>query len=148
MKLPANKEKGKSSNFVKNKEVEILLMATQDNTKPDNDICYVDIGCSNHMSGCKSSFSHLNEDFHSTVMFDDSTVKVMGKGDIKIKTKNGLIGTISNVMYFPDLKSNLLSVGQLQEKGYKTLIQKGAYEIYSPTRGIIIAVIPMSSNPS
>ena len=58
--------------------------------------------------------SSLNEHFHSTVRFGDcSTVKVMGRGDIKIKTNNGFVETISNVLYVPDLKSNLLSVGQL-----------------------------------
>ena len=42
------------------------------------------------MCGSKSSFSYLNEYFHSTVHFGDcSTMKVMGKGDIEIRTKNG-----------------------------------------------------------
>jgi len=40
----------------------------------------------------------------------------MAKGNIKIKTKNDFIETISNVLYVPDLKSNLLSFGQLQKK--------------------------------
>ena len=91
---------------------------TVENAKDSEaEIWYVDTGCSNHMSGSKSSFSYLNENFHSTVSFGDySTVKVMGKGYIKIKTKNGFVETISNVLYVPDLKTNLLSAGQLQEK--------------------------------
>nr|CAN76821.1 hypothetical protein VITISV_017285 [Vitis vinifera] len=84
--------------------------------------------------------------FHSTVSFGDcSTVNVMGKGDINIRTKNGFVETISNVFYVPDLKSNLLSAGQLQEKGYIITIQKGACEIYDPSRGAI-AVVQMGSN--
>ena len=64
-------------------------------------------------------FSHLNEDFNTNVSFGDCfTVKVVEKGDIKIKTKNGFVETISNVSYVPDLKSNLSSASQLQEKGY------------------------------
>ena len=40
------------------------------------------------MSGSKSSFFHLNEDFHSTVSFgDSSSIKVKGKGDIKKKQR-------------------------------------------------------------
>lgn len=75
-------------------------------------------------------FSHLNEDFHSSISFGDhSTVKVMGKGEIKIGTKNGFEETISNVFYVPDLKCNLLSAGQLQKKGYIITIRKGACEI-------------------
>ena len=44
------------------------------------------------MCGSKSSFSYLNERFHSTVSLGDcSTVKVMGKGNIEIRTKNGFV---------------------------------------------------------
>nr|KYP57044.1 Retrovirus-related Pol polyprotein from transposon TNT 1-94 [Cajanus cajan] len=145
-RLPSLKEKGESSNFIEEKEVETLLMAVEDAKDNEAEIWYVDTGCSNHMSGSKSSFSYLNENFHSTVSFGDcSTVKVMGKGDIKIKTKNGFIETISNVLYVPDLKSNLLSAGQLQEKGYEIFISKGSCEIIDPVRGAI-AVVNMSSN--
>ena len=48
----------------------------------------------------------------------------MRNGDIEIRTKNGFVETISNVLYVPDLKSNLLSAGQLQEKGYVITISK------------------------
>ena len=70
---------------------------------------------------------------------------VMGKGEVKIKTKNGFIETISNVFYVPKLKSNLLSAGQLLEKGYEITIQKDACEIYDPSRRAI-AIVQMSSN--
>jgi len=93
-----------------------------------------------------SPYSSLNEDFHSTVHFSDcSTVKVMRKGDIKIKTKNGFVETISNVLYVPDLKSNLLSVGQLEEKGYVITISNGVCKIYDPIKGAIV-VVKKSSN--
>ncbi|RVW34899.1 hypothetical protein CK203_113020 [Vitis vinifera] len=72
-------------------------------------------------------------------------VEVMENGDIEIRTKNGFVETISNVLYVPNLKNNLLSAGQLQEKGYVITIQKGVCEIYDSTRGAI-AVVQMSSN--
>ena len=93
------------------------------------------------MCGCKSSFIYLNEDFNSTVRFgDNSTVNALGKGDIEIKTKNGFVETISDVLYMPDLKTNLLSAGQLQEKGYVITIQNGVCEIYDLLRGAIVVV--------
>ena len=135
-RLPNLKEKGESSNFIKEKEVESLLMAVEDAKDSEAEIWYVDTGCSNHMSGSKSSFSYLNKDFHSTVNFGDcSIIKVMGKGDIKMKTKNGFVETISNVLYVPNLKNNLLSAGQLQEKGYEIFISKGTCEIFDLVRG-------------
>ena len=79
-------------NFVEKKEVETLLMSVQANQEPESDVWYVDTSCSNHMCGSKSSFSYLNERFHSTVSLGDcSTVKVMGKGNIEIRTKNGFV---------------------------------------------------------
>lgn len=145
-KLPNDKKGDESANFVDNKEVETLLMAVHVGTKHESDIWYIDTGCNNHMCGRKFSFSSLDENFRSTVAFGDcSIVEVMGKGNIKIKTKNGFVETISNVLYVPDLKSNLLSVGQLQEKGYEITIRKGECEIYDPVRGAI-AVVQMNSN--
>ncbi|XP_028081109.1 uncharacterized protein LOC114282602 [Camellia sinensis] len=145
-KLPNNKEKGKKSNFIENKKVETLLMAFHVNKEPKSDVWYVDTGCCNHMCGSKSSFTCLNEDFNSKVSFGDfSIVKVMGKCDINIRTKNGFVETISNSFYVLDLKSNLLSTSQLQEKGYEIFIKKSACEIYDPSRGAI-AVVQMSSN--
>ncbi|XP_048235661.1 uncharacterized protein LOC107261771 [Ricinus communis] len=132
--------------FQEHNEAETLLMVVQVNEEHNSDKWYMDTGCTNHMCGSKSFFSYLNEGFHSTVSFGDcSTVNVMGKGDIKIRTKNGFIETISNVFYVPDLKSNLLSAGQLQEKCYVITIQHGVCEIYDPCRGVI-DVIQMSSN--
>ncbi|XP_069142928.1 uncharacterized protein [Solanum lycopersicum] len=94
----------------------------------------------------KSSFSFLNENFRSTINSGDSSiVSAIGKGDIKIRTKNSFEETISNVLYVPALKSHLLSVGQLQEKRYVITIQKGACEIYNPTRGAIV-IVKVSSN--
>ena len=99
------RKKGEKSNFVEKTEAETLLMAVHGEKEIESDIWYVDTGCNNHMSGSKSSFSYLNEYFHSTVSFSDcSIVNVMRKGDINIRTKNGFVETISNVLYVPDLK--------------------------------------------
>lgn len=69
----------------------------------------------------------------------------MEKWDIKMKTKNGLIDFISNIMYVVDLKSNLLSVDQLEEKSYVIIIQKGICQIYDFKREFFIGV-PMTLN--
>jgi len=46
-------------------------MVAEANQKLESDVWYADTGCSNHMCGCKSSFSYLDEDFHYVVSFDD-----------------------------------------------------------------------------
>ncbi|XP_020225135.1 uncharacterized protein LOC109807021 [Cajanus cajan] len=53
-RLPNLKEKGESSNFIEEKEVETLLMAVEDAKDSEAEIWYVDTGYSNHMSGSTS----------------------------------------------------------------------------------------------
>ena len=91
-KFPNDKERGEKSNFAEKKEVETLLIVAQVDEPPQVELWFMDTGCSNHMCGSKSSFFSLNEGFRSIVSFGDcSTVNVMGKGDINIKTKNGFV---------------------------------------------------------
>ncbi|CAB4314448.1 unnamed protein product [Prunus armeniaca] len=69
------------------------------------------------MSGNKKMFTKLDEKFRETVKLgNDSSLKVQGKGDVKIKV-NGVVQTILGVFYVPELRSNLISLGQLQERG-------------------------------
>ena len=51
---------------------------------------------------------------------DSKNIVVKGKGTIDIPTCHGT-KLITNVLYVPDIDQNLLSVGQLVEKGYKVL---------------------------
>ena len=73
----------------------------------------------------------------------------MGKGKVTIQTKGNSIDTIANVFFFfffvPDLKTNLLSVGQLQEKGYEIFIKYGVCQIQDAKLGLI-AQVNMTAN--
>lgn len=68
----------------------------------------------------------------------------MGKGNIKIQL-NGSMQTITGVFYVPELKSNLISLGQLQEKGFTILIQKDNCQIHHPEKGLF-AQAQMTTN--
>lgn len=46
--------------------------------------------------------------------------------------------TFTEVFYIPDLKTNLLSIGQLQERNLSILIKNGCCSIYHDTEGLII----------
>ncbi|GMP34053.1 hypothetical protein CsSME_00007094 [Camellia sinensis var. sinensis] len=120
--------KGAKSNFAEKKEEVSLLMACNITEDTHKRMWYLDTGSSNHMCGNKSIFSELDESFHSTVKFgDDSTISVMGKGTIQIQTSKSL-------------KTNLLSVVQLQEKGYEIIIKEGTCRIQDPKMGLITQV--------
>jgi len=89
-----------------------LLMAQKEiNTNNDN-VWYLDSGASNHMCGHKHLFKEMEKIEDGNVSFGDaSKVKVEGKGTICYLQKDGLIGSIQDVYYVPDLKTNILSLG-------------------------------------
>ena len=63
----------------------------------------------------------------------------------KIYTKDNTEHCIGNVYFTPDLKTNLLSVGQLQEKGFEINIKDGVCCIQNKEKGLV-AEINMTSN--
>jgi len=76
----------------------------------------------------KHLFVDIQEIKHGHVFFGDSTkVPIKGKGKICFSQKDGKIGTMENVYYVPDLKSNILNIGRSLEKGFSIFMkdQKG-----------------------
>lgn len=122
-----------------NEHEEMLLMSFMDSeTTKEKDAWYLDSGCSNHMCGHKLWFSNMDETFrHSVKLGNNLKMGVMGKGNIRLEV-DGVIQTVTNVYYVPELKNNLLSVGQLQEKGLTILIQNGECRLYHPDKGLIM----------
>lgn len=125
---------------------EILLMAyVEENNYERNDAWFLDSGCSNHMCGNKGMFSSMEEVHkHSVKCGNNSKMNVTGKGSIKL-VLNGAAFHVQDVYYVPELRNNLLSIGQLQEKGLAILIKNGECNIYHPSRGLI-AHTKMSAN--
>ena len=116
---------------------ELLLMAHVEKT-PDETAWFLDTGCSKHMCGYKEFISELDESFRKCVKLgDNSSIGVMGKGRINLQV-NHVSQVITEVFYIPELKNNLLSIGQLQEKGLAILFQYNKCKVYHPERGLII----------
>jgi hypothetical protein len=68
------------------------------------------------MSGNKELFSTMDESFKSKIkMVDDKALEVSAKGAMEVYTKES-VKTEKDIYYTPQLKHNLLSVGQLCEK--------------------------------
>lgn len=106
---------------------------------------FLDSGCSNHMSGDRELFSTLSGDFkHSVKLGNDKRMEVVGKGSVKL-VLNDVTYNISDVYFVPELKNNLLSLGQLQEKEITIIIRKGFCKIYHDEKGLM-AESKMSMN--
>lgn len=135
---PKSARKEEQSNYV---ELEVLLMAYIDEQDVKLDAWYLNSGCSNHMSGNKYLFSDLNKDFREHVKFrDNSSISVMGKGNIQVHIDNINVYTIANVFSIPTLKNNLINIGQLQENRHTITIQSGCYRIRHPRKGLVTKV--------
>ena len=60
---------------------------------------------------------------------DNHALEIVGIGTIKIKMYDGIIRIIQGVRHVTCLKKNLLSLGQLDNLGCKTRIEKGVLKI-------------------
>ncbi|KAF2287248.1 hypothetical protein GH714_039440 [Hevea brasiliensis] len=104
----------KEANYAElEEEDELLLMAYVElHETSRSDAWFVDSGCSNHMCGNSKMFSSLDTDFtHSVKLGNNTRMKVTGKGVIKLFLQ-GVCYTVSDVYCVPELKNNLLSVGE------------------------------------
>ena len=89
-----------------------------------NSVWYLDTGASNHMCGDESFFSELTKVEAGLVSCgDDSKMVIKGRGTIRHMQKDGRVGEIRDVYYIPEMKSNILSIGQIVEKGNSIMIK-------------------------
>ncbi|KAK2975045.1 hypothetical protein RJ640_021054 [Escallonia rubra] len=98
---------------------------------------FLDSACSFHMCPHKEWFDCLTPcDGGTVLMGNDVVCKVMGICTIKIKMFDGIVRTLGDVRYIPDLKKNLISLGTLDSidcsisiKGGVMKVSKGAMVI-------------------
>jgi hypothetical protein len=127
------------------KEEMLLMSYVELNQSRREDVWFLDSGCSNHMCANKEWLSDLDEEFWQSVKLgNNSKMAVLGKGNIRLQIA-GVTQVIIEVFYIPELKNNLLSVGQLQERGVAILIQHGVCRFYHPKQGLIMQTA-MSAN--
>lgn len=79
----------------------------------------------------KEWFFDLNEAVKSKVrLADNLVISVEGVGKVIIKRNDGVRAYISDVLYVPNMKNNLLSLGQLVEKGYSMNLGNNQMKIF------------------
>ncbi|KAG6496746.1 hypothetical protein ZIOFF_044618 [Zingiber officinale] len=108
-----------------NNEVELMFTASCFATSVTRRSWLVDSGCTHHMSYDEKSFAILDQSFYAKVKIKNGDyIDVEGRGDVVV---DGLKGRklISDVLYVPKIDQNLLSVGQLVQKGYKVMFEEG-----------------------
>jgi hypothetical protein len=131
-------------------EVEIheeKLFTHLDEEKEHNTGTWVlDTGATNHMSGCWASFTKIDTAVLGTVYFgDDLMAWIEGHGTVMFMCKNGESQSFDGVYFIPRLTTNIVSVGQLNEIGYKLNIDTGVMKIREPG-GVLLVKVKWKEN--
>lgn len=117
-----------------------------DSDQDSDFLWYLDNGASNHMSGNRSFFFELDETIKGMVKFgDDSRIEIQGKGSIRFLLKNGDKKVLNSVYFIPDLKSNIISLGQATEAGCEVRMKDDYLKLHD-RNGNLIARTKRSKN--
>ena len=73
----------------------------------------------------------LDETIKGSVKFDDdSVVKILGKGTVLLQSENGQHILLHDVYFVSKLTSSILSLGQLNEEGCKSVLRHGFLSVF------------------
>eukprot|EP00253_Pinus_taeda_P017465 PITA_17465 len=98
----------------------------------------LDSGASNHMCIHKTWFKEYKSINDGVVyMGNDVTCNIVGIGSVQLQMFDGTTRILTDVRHVPDLREKMISLGELDSNGYKTIIQGGVMKIY---KGILLVM--------
>eukprot|EP00253_Pinus_taeda_P016979 PITA_16979 len=111
-------------------------------------VWYLDSGASFHMTDNKELFSDLEEkDLQMHIdMGDDGKYIVTGLARITFQREHGAPLTLTNVMYVPKLKKNLVYFSILEDRGYDVIFSKGKTFIQHIVMGQVKKIVIQVKN--
>ncbi|KAH7557349.1 hypothetical protein JRO89_XS11G0129700 [Xanthoceras sorbifolium] len=116
-------QQGEEAKTADQEEEDHLFVATCFSGIESSESWLIDSSCTNHMTYNKDLFRELSKANSSKVRVGNGKyITVNEKGTVAISTCSGT-KFISDVLYVPEIDQNLLSVGQLIEKGNKVVFE-------------------------
>ncbi|RVX14680.1 Retrovirus-related Pol polyprotein from transposon TNT 1-94 [Vitis vinifera] len=129
-KSPKKKNEDDSANAVIEEVQDALLLAVD---SPLDD-WVLDSGASFHTTPHREIIqNYVAGDFGKVYLADGSALDVVGLGDVRISLPNGSVWLLEKVRHIPDLRRNLISVGQLDDEGHAILFVGGTWKV---TKGV------------
>jgi hypothetical protein len=111
-----------------------------------NDMWFMDMRVSNHMTSHRSVFAELDTSVTGTVKFcDGSVVDIQGRGMVIFACSNDKHRTLTDIYYIPCLRSNIVSLGRLDESGYHISIRNGFLKLHDH-RQRLLSRVPRARN--
>jgi hypothetical protein len=108
-------------------------------------VWYLDTGANNYMTGHKHLIAEMIELARIVFFEDASKVEVKEKDNVKFLQKNRKLGMVEDVYYISEIKSNILSMGQLMEKRFEIFMNKRTLYL-KDSRGRTIARVEIEEN--
>ncbi|KAH9621656.1 hypothetical protein KSS87_017790, partial [Heliosperma pusillum] len=95
-------------------------------------------GVSFHATPCRKSFhKYAGGRCGTAYLANGKVMPIMRSGDVKIRTPTGGRWELTDVMFIPNLKKKLISVGKLDEAGYKVVFEGSSWKIVK--EGMVVA---------
>lgn len=97
----------------------------------------LDSGCTTHLCKDKDEFTEMFSTNRDQVnLANSATSEVSAKGTVSLNTEDRLIN-MHNVLYVPDLRTNLMSVAKITDKGHEVIFKRG-YAVVQNEKGDVI----------
>ena len=93
------------------------------------------------MTGVRGVFAELDNGVTGTVKFGDgSLVSICGRGTIVFECRQKGHRALTDVYLIPRLRSNIVSIGQLDELGCDIRLHGGNMTIFDPRHKLLVKV--------
>ncbi|KAG8474442.1 hypothetical protein CXB51_034036 [Gossypium anomalum] len=108
------------------------LLVTSVNDSKISEEWILDSGCTFHMSPNRDWFTTYKMVSECVVLMgNNASCKITSVGTIKVKMFDGVVRTLSDIRYVPELKRNLISLSTLDSKGYRYTVESGGSTVTS-----------------
>ena len=117
----------------------MLLMAATCEDKMKGEEWYLDSGCSNHMTAHREWLTNFDANKKTSIkLADNRKLPSEGSGNIVMRSNSGGKVIIEDVFYVPDMKCNLMSIGQLMEKGFSVTMDGESLKLFDTKKNLVL----------
>ncbi|PNX76308.1 retrovirus-related Pol polyprotein from transposon TNT 1-94, partial [Trifolium pratense] len=100
---------------------------------------FLDSGCSNHMTPHREWLTSFDASRKTSIKLADSRkLAAEGTYNIVIRGKTGNKVIVEDVFYVPKMNYNLMSIGQLVEKGFSVTIEGNSLNLFDAKKNLVL----------
>ena len=127
---------------IKGKRETLSFSALSGSITSNEDTWLIDSGASKHMTGYRRALTDLSERSISAQveLGNDAKYYVKGIGSAAFELNSGESLKMTNILFVPGLKKNLISVSALEDKGYVVAFSSGKVLVWEKNSSMKSAV--------